>query len=141
MAAGVWTACVLRVNNVSTSAMHPLVFPSFCSQGSLGELSSNDANSVRYKDFATGKVTMLTGDPNALEAGLTGHGGADHYCTRSFVEAVRKGDRSLILTDPRKSLRSHLVVYAAEASRRQRRVVCTAENGWPSVGTEAPAEM
>ena len=85
---------------------------------------------------------MLTGDPSAPGAGLTGHGGADHYCARSFIEAVRKDDRSLILTDPRKSLRSHLVAYAAEAARRQRRVVSIAENGWPSVGTEASsAEM
>jgi hypothetical protein len=41
----------------------------------------------------------------------------------SFVEAVLKKDKSLVLTDVEDSFRSHLIVFAAEYSRKQNRIV------------------
>lgn len=35
----------------------------------------------------------------------------------SFIEAVVKNDKSLVLTDVEDSFRSHLIVFAAEHSR------------------------
>ena len=41
----------------------------------------------------------------------------------SFVEAVLKKDKSLVLTDVEDSFRSHLIVFAAEHSRKQSKTV------------------
>ena len=42
---------------------------------------------------------------------------------KSFVEAVRLGDRNKVMTDVEESLKSHLVVFAAEESRIKQKVV------------------
>lgn len=52
-----------------------------------------------------------------------GHGGGDLGLIRSFVEAVKKRDQSTLGTDVMDVLRSHLVVFAAEKSRKEGVVV------------------
>jgi len=52
-----------------------------------------------------------------------GHGGGDTGLIRTFVEAVATGRQELLGTDVREVLKSHLTVFAAEASRREGRVV------------------
>lgn len=54
---------------------------------------------------------------------LTGHGGSDYWLMDSFVEAILKNDKSLILTDVEDSFRSHLIVFAAEYSRVKDQIV------------------
>ena len=45
----------------------------------------------------------------------------------SFVEAVLNSDKSLVLTDVEDSFRSHLIVFAAEQSRKQNKIIEIAE--------------
>jgi predicted dehydrogenase len=52
-----------------------------------------------------------------------GHGGGDARVMRSFLEAVRRGDPSLVTTGVQESLRTHTIVFAAELSRRRGRAV------------------
>ena len=61
---------------------------------------------------------------NCLEAtegqqyGMGGHGGADFHLMDNWVRAVARGDWSLIQTDAADTVASHLLVFAAEDSRR-----------------------
>ncbi|KAG8908615.1 hypothetical protein FRB99_004903 [Tulasnella sp. 403] len=52
-----------------------------------------------------------------------GHGGGDLGLIRTFVEAVRKRDQSVLGTDAMEVLKSHLLVFAAEKSRKYGTVV------------------
>ncbi|KAE9410299.1 NAD(P)-binding protein [Gymnopus androsaceus JB14] len=52
-----------------------------------------------------------------------GHGGGDIGLIRTFVEAVKTGNQQLLGTDVGEVLKSHMTVFAAEASRRQEKVI------------------
>ncbi|RNA21105.1 oxidoreductase isoform X1 [Brachionus plicatilis] len=54
---------------------------------------------------------------------LDGHGGSDYYLMDSFIEACIKNDKSLVLTDFEDSFKSHLIVFAAEYSRRHNQII------------------
>ena len=56
---------------------------------------------------------------------LTGHSYADYFLAKAFVEAVSKNDSSLILSGPKESLDSHLLVFAAEEARLTNKVLST----------------
>ncbi|PFH52530.1 hypothetical protein AMATHDRAFT_139561 [Amanita thiersii Skay4041] len=56
-----------------------------------------------------------------------GHGGGDMGLIEGFVEAVRTGKQEILGTDVSEVLRSHITVFAAEASRKEGRVVSVAE--------------
>ncbi|KAG2369941.1 hypothetical protein BDR07DRAFT_1447318 [Suillus spraguei] len=77
-----------------------------------------DMNNFTVTDFRTGHKT--THHPKN-EGG--GHGGGDLGLMRTFVEAVRTNNQELLGTDVSEVLKSHLTVFAAEASRREGTVV------------------
>ncbi|KIP12647.1 hypothetical protein PHLGIDRAFT_61187 [Phlebiopsis gigantea 11061_1 CR5-6] len=81
-----------------------------------------DMSAFTVTDFRTKKVARHT---PALDGG--GHGGGDLGLIRAFVEAVRTGRQEILGTDVSDALRSHLTVFAAEASRKEGRVVDVAE--------------
>jgi predicted dehydrogenase len=56
-----------------------------------------------------------------------GHGGGDDNVMGCLTRAIREDDPSLIPTGTQESLRTHVVAFAAEAARRQKRVVQIAE--------------
>jgi predicted dehydrogenase len=56
-----------------------------------------------------------------------GHGGGDARVVVSFIASIRENNSALVLTDVRESLRTHAVVFAAELSRRQGRMVAMEE--------------
>ena len=100
--------------------------------GSKGELKSLDELSVVHYDFESQQeIQHQFEEPNDIV--LRGHGGADHYCATAFVEAVRKGDPSLVLTSPQESLKSHTLVFAAEQARLERKVLDLRSNFVPTV--------
>ena len=51
------------------------------------------------------------------------HGGGDLGLSRAFIEAVANKDQSRLRVTPDEVLNSHLLVFAAEKSRREERVV------------------
>ena len=77
-----------------------------------------DMSSFTVTDFRTRKTTAHT---PKNEGG--GHGGGDLGLIRTFVEAVRTKDQSLLGTDPTDVLRSHIAVFAAEKARLENIVV------------------
>ncbi len=54
---------------------------------------------------------------------LEGHGGGDLGLMEDFVSAVANNDPQKILTEPEEILESHRIVFAAERSRREGRIV------------------
>ena len=52
-----------------------------------------------------------------------GHGGGDMGLINAFVEAVATGRQEVLGTDVQEVVKSHLTVFAAEASRREGRVI------------------
>ena len=83
----------------------------------FGELIG-DMQTFTTTDFRTRKTTRHV---PADEGG--GHGGGDLGLIRTFVEAVRTKDQSLLGTDATDALRSHIAVFAAEKARREGTVV------------------
>ncbi len=89
--------------------------------GTHGELYC-DGHTVRVHDFLTNATQVI--DVDALTAGQPGsHAGGDYGLMDMFLSAVAAGDPGLILSGPQESLESHLMVFAAEQARRERRVV------------------
>ncbi len=79
---------------------------------------------IRVFDFLTEMETVH--DTSAKADGATaaaGHGGGDYYIMKAFVHAVATGDRSGIHSGPDETLESHRIVFAAEQSRLERRLV------------------
>ena len=90
-------------------------------EGTRGELIG-DSRTIEHVDFLTGrreKIDTETGDASILG----GHGGGDFGLMDGFVSAVATGDASKILSGPAETLEGHLMVFAAEQSRREGRVV------------------
>lgn len=102
--------------------------------GSLGELEWDDSTSsttIQHYDFLTKKsktvdctdAMQVSEEDAAGPRVMSAHGGSDYFLMRSFIEAVRQGDKRLVCTDMEDSFRSHLLVFAAEHSRRTASVV------------------
>jgi predicted dehydrogenase len=85
-------------------------------------LIEGDGVRLRITDFLTDTDEEIDTGSSAAEA-AGDHGGGDPDLVAAFLEAVRTGDRSHVLTDAASSLDSHLVVWAAEEARRSGTVV------------------
>ncbi|XP_049609481.1 uncharacterized protein zgc:154075 isoform X2 [Syngnathus scovelli] len=91
--------------------------------GSKGELSFKD-NEIRVFDFLTQKATKYVANVGCpVKFGMSGHSQADYSLIDAFISAVTHNDPSLITSGPEETLRSHLLVFEAERSRRENRVI------------------
>ncbi|XP_061538346.1 uncharacterized protein zgc:154075 isoform X2 [Phycodurus eques] len=91
--------------------------------GSKGELSFKDEE-IRVFDFLTQKATKHVVNVDCpMHFGLSGHAQADYFLIDSFISAVTNNDPSLIASGPEETLQSHLLVFEAERSRQESRVV------------------
>lgn len=89
--------------------------------GTRGELTGN-GRTIRHFDFLSDhweEIDTQAGDGSILG----GHGGGDEMLMEAFVDAVRHGDPSRILSGPRETLETHLMTFAAEQARTGHRVV------------------
>ena len=85
--------------------------------GSAAELSYDESEiTVRY--FDSNNVENIK-----VGAEIGGHGGGDNRVIRSWVDAIRSNDPSLVLTDVHESLRTHSIVFAAEESRHKKQTI------------------
>lgn len=73
---------------------------------------------IRVHRFAPKKRT------ETLKVDIRGsHGGGDRAIMDNFIDAIITGDQSILKTPIRKSLDGHLLVFAAETSRKEKRIV------------------
>ena len=87
--------------------------------GSEGELFG-DETTLSYYSYLTGETRGIPIPPHiATDA----HGGGDYNLLESFVKAVVTGDPTHIVTGAHVSLQSHRLVFDAEISRKEHRIV------------------
>ncbi len=89
--------------------------------GTRGEIYANGTK-IQVFDFLTGRSEIIDIGEEDLKA-LSDHGGGDYGLIYAFVNAVAENDESMILSGPEESLESHLITFAAEKSRRERKVI------------------
>jgi len=90
--------------------------------GTKGELVADGEHIIKIFDFVTQQTTVYEPEDPNLVTTLNGHGNADYYLMRTFVDAVASNDPSKILSSARETLLSHLVVFAAEKARLESQV-------------------
>ncbi|XP_075950364.1 putative oxidoreductase YteT isoform X3 [Anarhichas minor] len=94
-----------------------------------GELSC-DGHEVHVFDFLTQRSTKHKAHNDApRNFGMSGHGGADYHLMAAFISAVANNDPSHIRSGPEETLLSHLLVFEAERSRLESRVVYCGDAG------------
>jgi predicted dehydrogenase len=89
--------------------------------GTRGELSGDGA-AIEVHDFLSGRTSR-----HEVGEVTSGHGGGDDGVMAAFVAAVAAGDPAQVPTSPADALSSHRIAFAAEAARRERRVVTLAQ--------------
>ncbi|MCX6875905.1 MAG: Gfo/Idh/MocA family oxidoreductase [Verrucomicrobia bacterium] len=79
---------------------------------------------IKVFDFLTERETVhdTAIEPDSSTAAVC-HGGGDYHIMHAFVHAVATGDLSLIHSGPDETLASHRIVFAAEQSRREGRLI------------------
>jgi len=90
--------------------------------GTKGELTG-DGSKIRHFDFQTRSYREYQPREPPTTSKLRGHGGADYFLIQGFVRAVHENNSNYILTDAKESLQSHLMVFAAEESRKTNTIV------------------
>ncbi|MCL5270391.1 MAG: Gfo/Idh/MocA family oxidoreductase [bacterium] len=91
--------------------------------GTEGDITfEEDHSSLTLRPFGEHNAEVIRFGP---EPG--GHGGGDARVVHSWLEAMRRSDPGLVLTNVQESLKTHTIVFAAERSRRERRMVEMAE--------------
>ena len=93
--------------------------------GSAGYLEGNET-SVRVLDFKTGHWTEYD-IPYMFSSSSGNHGGGDTGLIEAFLNAVKNNDAQYIKTGPEQTLHSHLLAFAAETSRVEKRTVNISE--------------
>ena len=86
--------------------------------GSLGEIETDSVN-ITIRKFLDDSTRTINSDAANDGGILTGHGGGDFGIVDAFTQAVSENDPSLIVTGIDESLESHLMVFAAEESRKK----------------------
>ncbi|GGI45831.1 oxidoreductase [Paenibacillus marchantiophytorum] len=120
----------LAFANEVTAAFTMSAFTKDCSRtlklmGTKGEIrGAMEKNEIEVIDFATGTATQI-----ALEipGGHIGHGGGDFGLIRDFIKLVQEDSKGDGLTSAAQSVQSHLMAFAAERSRLDRKVVALKE--------------
>lgn len=92
--------------------------------GTKGEIEGND-DQIRIFDFLSDKteVIEISAGSNINDA----HGGGDYGLMKSFIETIAHNDPSLNVSSPEEALETHLMVFAAERSRLENRIVSVQE--------------
>ncbi len=81
-----------------------------------------DSKVINIYDFLTDQTRSIDVETLVEDGILASHGGADLAMMEAFVQALFNEDTSYILSGADESLESHLMVFAAERSRRKNTV-------------------
>ncbi len=90
--------------------------------GTRGSIDT-DSNTITLFDFLTNEKTIINTAIKNDGGILSGHGGGDGGLMDAFISAVAEQDPSKILSGTDETLESHLMVFAAEESRKTGKVM------------------
>ncbi|OCT10922.1 oxidoreductase [Paenibacillus pectinilyticus] len=116
----------LEFANEVTAAFTMSAFTLDCSRtlklmGTKGEIrAAMEKNEIELIDFETGLTKQISLE---TPGGHIGHGGGDFGLIRDFIKQVQLDGKGNGLTSADHSVQSHLMAFAAEQSRLDRRVV------------------
>ena len=85
--------------------------------GEKGELAFDEEH-IALRTFGDNNVTRIH-----VGQELGGHGGGDQRVVREWLQALHSRDDSGIVANAQESLRTHAIVFAAEQSRLEKRLV------------------
>lgn len=87
--------------------------------GTKGEIRGNmEKNEIEISDFVSGSREVVK-----LRESQYGHGGGDYGIMHDFVRLVQGNDASNGLTSADKSVQSHIMAFAAEKSRIEKKII------------------
>ncbi|PNX51578.1 MAG: oxidoreductase [Thermoplasmata archaeon M9B2D] len=89
--------------------------------GTRGEIYGNGTK-IQFYEFLTGRSEIVDISSEEPES-LADHGGGDYGLIHSFISAVSENDPSKILSGPEETLETHLMTFAAERSRKERKII------------------
>ena len=89
--------------------------------GTKGYLETADSTVIRHFDYLSRKWKEI--DTSRIHTMSGGHGGGDGGLFEAFCQAIRDNDPSKVTTGIDESLESHLIIFAAEKSRRTGKTV------------------
>lgn len=89
--------------------------------GTKGEIRGNE-DRIEVYDFLTRKTTVIKMKDEA-GYGESSHGGGDFALMDHFVKAIANNDPSQILSGPKETFESHMLVFEAEKSRKEKRMI------------------
>ncbi|CAM4137514.1 Gfo/Idh/MocA family oxidoreductase [Paenibacillus alkaliterrae] len=116
--------------NEVTAAFTMSAFTHDCSRtlklmGSKGEIrAAMEKYEIEVIDFETGVKNVIS---LQTAGGHIGHGGGDFGLIQDFVKLVQNDGKVEGLTSAETSVQSHLMAFAAETSRLEKRVICIDE--------------
>lgn len=116
-----------QYDNGATVALNMVAFTKrvcareVCIYGTRGQISYDDGwEDVQVFDFLTQNTTRHSIRSQHSPA-MSGHGGADYYMVKTFLDSLRNVGQ--VVTGPQETLSSHLLVFAAEKARKENCVV------------------
>ena len=91
--------------------------------GTRGEIDTDSEHIIirKFLDNSTRTVDVNIANDGGI---LSGHGGGDFGLMKSFISAVANCDPDQNLSGIDETLASHLMVFAAEKSRKSGQVIC-----------------
>jgi len=89
-------------------------------KGEIRGMVNRDTSEIEIFDFPSKTHKIIT---LRSEGGPQGHGGGDFGVMRDFIRLMRTDDRAEGLTSAATSVQSHLMAFAAEQSRLERKVI------------------
>ncbi|MFK0242915.1 Gfo/Idh/MocA family protein [Microbacterium sp. NPDC090281] len=90
--------------------------------GTAGSIEG-DGRTLIVHDFARDEKYEVVPESRGNASAADGHGGADDALVHAFLEALRTGNRSGLLSGPAESLATHRIVWLAEEARKSNAVV------------------
>lgn len=87
--------------------------------GTKGEIrGAMEKNEIEILDFNTGRKDIIL-----LNSSAYGHGGGDFGIMKDFINLVRQDGKREGLTSATASIGSHIIAFAAEKSRLEKRII------------------
>jgi predicted dehydrogenase len=102
----------------------------FCTNAEV----AGDGRFIEVFDFNQGQTRRIDTWAESDQTVAGGHSGGDAGVVNAFLQAAASGDPAPILSNPAETLESHLLVFAAERSRREGSVVDVGDPALPEAG-------